>query len=56
MSPGRYVLRGPRQIALAAAGGSGTSLVRQDNEDAQAGLQAGTARTYLYAELDGKPS
>jgi hypothetical protein len=22
----------------------------------QAGLQAGTARTYLYAELDGKPS
>jgi hypothetical protein len=23
---------------------------------AQAGLQAGTARTYLYAELDGKAS
>ena len=22
----------------------------------RAGLQAGTARTYLYAELDGKPS
>jgi protein-disulfide isomerase-like protein with CxxC motif len=23
---------------------------------AQAGLQAGTARSYLYAELDGRPS